>query len=57
MSTLFSRLGQSGQDYSSLMGEEAGELQARNLATEQLKAASAHPVLKWRIGQQKEQVK
>ena len=41
MSTLFSRLGQSGQDYSSLMGEEAGELQARNLATEQLKAASA----------------
>lgn len=41
MSTLFSRLAQSGQDYSSLMGQEAGEIQSRDLATEQLKAAAA----------------
>ena len=41
MSTLFSRLSQSGQDYSSLMGQEAGEIQNRDLATEQLKAAAA----------------
>lgn len=41
MSTLFSRLAQSGQDYSSIMGQEAGEIQSRDLATEQLKAAAA----------------
>ena len=41
MSTLFSRLAQSGQNYSSLMGQEAGEIQTRDLATEQLKAAAA----------------
>jgi len=41
MSTLFSRLAQSGQDYSSLMGQESGEIQSRDLATEQLKAAAA----------------
>ncbi|MGI9555550.1 MAG: hypothetical protein ACR2M9_01700, partial [Cyanophyceae cyanobacterium] len=41
MSTLFSRLAQSGQDYSSLMGQEAGEIQSRDLATEQLKVAGA----------------